>query len=68
MGKHIITFVSKLEWKKKILNDISKKFRNIYTFHSLIVLLFVERIKSDPLGGAHHVTLLIFSSISKLFK
>ena len=40
----------------------------LLTFHSLIVLSFVERIKRLWLGWSTHRTLLIFSSISKDFR
>jgi hypothetical protein len=40
----------------------------IGTFHSLMVLSFVESRNRAPLAVWHHLILLIFSSISKLFK
>lgn len=38
------------------------------TFQSFIVLSFVESRNRAPLAVWHHLILLIFSSISKLFK
>lgn len=44
------------------LSDLSN------TFHSLIVLSFVERRKCELFCRLHHLILLIFSSISNDFK
>lgn len=67
---HIITYLYRINVRQVFENTILTATRecNFPTFQNLIVLSLVDRRNRAPLAVWHHLILLIFSSISKLFR